>query len=48
METGNNLIHIENAFVVYCIDKITLGIEASYLNFTKTPEHLKGILDITQ
>lgn len=37
-----------NSFVLFGIDKITLGIESSYLNYHKTPERLEKIIDIIQ
>jgi hypothetical protein len=37
-----------NSFVLFGIDKITLGIESHYLNYYKTPERLEKIIDIIQ
>jgi len=44
----NETYPINNSFVCYGIDKITLGIESRFLNYHKTPDRLKYIIDIIQ
>jgi hypothetical protein len=35
-----------NSFVIFGIDKITLGVDRRYLNYRKTPNGLENIIDI--
>jgi hypothetical protein len=48
MYPNNSVNQKDYGFVICGIDKITLGIDSCYLNYTKTPEQLKGIIDLVQ